>query len=247
MGNVIGSSAAITALLIAGPFASRSPEVRLSPRAQHLAPQLRRQLVTACADLAAQLGALGPSAWMIDARQTSSTDAFVARTGRARFEAAAVDARKVLWLQPSSALSRWPRLSEVLRHECVHLYLRSASIPPLPPALEEVVALGLSGQSSRIPRGPVLDAKALDVIVRRMERPTNRARYEQDLASLSSTFWPALSRLKPANLLRFLRVVGRDPRAWLQHPLDPRAPTITLGSALLKDARAHRAENARKD
>lgn len=137
----------------------------------------------ACATIDRALGVVRSSYAL---EQADSIEAFVARTGRARFEAAAT-LRKTIWLQPSAVLDRLPDLDLVLRHECVHAILRARGVPPLDVVLEEAVALELSGQASKLPPARAIASEEHDAIVLVLRSPKDRLVFEAAVARAAAT------------------------------------------------------------
>jgi hypothetical protein len=162
-------------------------------------PELTRWR-SACVAMAERLP--GPGVFRVRIRQATSIDDFVARSGRARFEAAAL-VGDVIWIQPAEVLGRFGDLDPIRRHECVHARLRHLRIPPLPRIVEEAVAIGLAGQ--RLPPAPPLtdtERAAAEAILR---SPTDRAELERTLARAFATIWPRLPKDDPAALVGVLR------------------------------------------
>lgn len=119
-------------------------------------------------------------------RVAESTDEFIARTGRPRFDAAA-SVGEVIWLQPVKVLDRLPELDGVLRHECVHVMLRARRVTPIDRIWEEAIALELSGQAARLAPAPVIAPPERAAINAALVRPKDRASYERALARAAST------------------------------------------------------------
>jgi len=130
--------------------------------------------------------ALGVTRSSYALEQADSIETFLARTGRARFEAAAT-LRTTIWLQPSSVLDRLPDLDLVLRHECVHAILRARGVPPLDVVLEEAVALELSGQASKLPPARAIGPEAHDAIAVVLRSPKDRLIFEAAVARAAAT------------------------------------------------------------
>lgn len=195
----------LAGLVLAGPFeatpARPSFDSTLEP------PEVRRWS-QACQDMAAKLG---PTAepWRAGLRRADSIEAFVKRTGRARFEAAAVVGRTI-WLQPRRIFERIPGADAIRRHECVHLYLRHLGLPPLNPALEEALAVGLSGQAARLPAGQQLSEQGLRRAGRVLAKPDSAAMLQSTLQDVVSTLWPRLKALAPNERLLKLRAAAQS-------------------------------------
>ncbi len=183
-------------------------------------PELRIEVETtvpgdglkmACSDVAANLGA-PPSPWRLTLRQASSVEEFAAKTGRARFEAAAL-AGPTIWLQPPHVLSRFDEAS-ILRHECVHAWLRAQKIPPLPRVIEESLAAWVSLQATRFPPAVKLDADQLLQAEKTLAAPKSAADLSGTLHRAAATMIPIFSRWRTENrLLGELRKLPAD-RAW---------------------------------
>ena len=175
------------ALLLLGAVAVRSVDVVAGESLAGESPLVER-VRSACAEIDALLGPdglpLGPR--HVTVEQSASTEAFVQRTRRARFEAAASVGMSV-WLQPAKVLDALGELEPVLRHECVHVILRARGVPPLPRADEEAVALTLSGQAARLPPAPPLTPEAWLEASAALARPRDRAVFERLLARVVAT------------------------------------------------------------
>lgn len=175
------------ALLLVGALASRSVDV-VAGESLGAESSLVERVREACAEIDVLLGpdGLPPRPRRVSVEQAPSTDAFVARTQRARFEAAAAVGWRV-WLQPANVLDTLGDIEPVLRHECVHVILRARAVPPLPRADEEAVALTLSGQAARLPPATPLTPEAWVEASAALARPRDRLAYERLLARIVST------------------------------------------------------------
>ncbi len=156
----------------------------------------------------------GPGVWRIRVRQASTIDEFVARTGRARFEAAAL-AGDTIWLQAAAVLDRFADLEPIRRHECVHARLRFLGLPPLPHVIEEAIALGISGQGVRLPPAAPLarDERAQAEAI--LTNPGDREIFENTLARAHATVWPKWRALARARRLSWLREIVFAKSAWV--------------------------------
>lgn len=204
-------------ILVVAPW-GLEPSVELRAPPGVLSPAERGRWEAACRDAAAALGGMPARRWQLSVERTRDPGDFAARTGRARFEAAAVSGGRLI-LQSRAVLARFARLQRVRRHECVHAWLRAAGIPPLPPILEELVAVGISGQAAGLPPAEPLKVGELPALRAEIARPRSRPRYRRLLARAVQTFWPALRRLSPKQRAGFLRQVGARPQQWLTAPL----------------------------
>lgn len=188
---------------------SRSPPAVQVEHARGLSRARVEQVEEACRSIGALLGA--DRALALGLAQASSVDDFAEQTRRARFEAAAMVGR-VLWLQPSSVLERLPDLDAILRHECVHAWLRALDVPPLPPTLEEALASGLAGQVARLPPGAPLSRAELAQSDGALRAPRDPAAAQHALGRAVSTFWPRLRALhQGGELVDTLRRAARGP------------------------------------
>jgi len=215
-------------LLVAGPFDAIAPRPVFDTKVE---PAETLRWTEACQRMAAKLGpSRGP--WQANLRRAQSIEAFVRHTGRSRFEAAAVVGRTI-WLQPRPVFERIPGSDAIRRHECVHLYLRHLGVPPLNPALEEALAIGLSGQAARLPAGRQLRAEGLRRAGAILAKPKDPAQLRSTLQDVVSTLWPRLQALSPRARLTQLRRAGAA-----KHGLGPFAspPRHTQGSAEPRDA-----------
>lgn len=185
--------------------------------APEVAPARAAALEAACLQVTSTLGPL-EAPLVLQVRQAPSVEAFVASTGRARFEAAAL-VQGVVWLQPEGVLARLADVDGVLRHECVHAWLRAHGLR-LPRLLEEALAVGASGQAARLPPAPPLTVAELEAVARELARPTGRAGYERAVARAAATFWPPLQGLEAGARAVLLRRIQAAPEAaWLDVPL----------------------------
>lgn len=202
----------VTVLLAAGPFTTAG--VKVEVEAKGLGDGEIARWRAACEDVAARLEITGR--WAVRVRRAASLADFSARTGRARFEAAAV-VQDTIWVQPAHVFERIPAAAGVRRHECVHLALRRLGVPPLPPALEEAVAVGVSGQAARLPAGRRLDAAGLRRANAALERPKRASDLQSNLRDAVSTLWPRLRSSTPRGLVERLRALAKAPD-WTRHP-----------------------------
>ncbi len=156
----------------------------------------------ACAEIDAMLGPAtgGGTRPVITVERAASIEQFVARTGRARFEAAALVGR-TLWIQP--VLEQLGDVDAVLRHECVHALLRARGVPPLDVIHEEAVALTLAGQAARLPPAPPLptDTAGRAALARALSKPASREAFEHALARVASTYAARVTALARAGEL----------------------------------------------
>lgn len=181
------------ALAGAGPFEAVSSPVIIDSEVD--ATEVARWR-TACEQVAQRMTPRGRP-WNLRLRQALTIEDFVRHTGRARFEAAAL-VQDTVWIQPKHILDRIPAADGVRRHECVHVGLRQLGIPPLPPALEEAVAAGLSGQAARLPPGTRLDRAGLIAANRVLTRPKSAEALQSALQDVVTTLWPELSVMPTA-------------------------------------------------
>lgn len=208
-------------LVAAGPFAG--PRLEVVVEANGIAATEAARWRAACREVATRLDT-PPGQWRVRLRRAPSVEAFAARTGRARFEAAAL-VGQTIWLQPAPVFERIPAASGVRRHECAHLALRRAGVPPLPDALEEAVAVGVSGQAARLPAGRALDAEGLRRASATLAKPRTAEALQASLRDAVSTLWPRLRDLEPEALVARLRALAAAPdwaTAALAEP--PRSP-----------------------
>ncbi len=194
-------------LLIAAQFSSPSIEIDASE-------ELRDSWKSACESVARELPG-EPGTWRIAIRQAATIEEFVARTGRARFEAAAL-AGDTIWLQAPAILDRFGDLDPIRRHECVHARLRFLGLPPLPRVVEEAIAIGISGQAARLPKAPPLDRREITKAEQILAAPRDRAIFERTLARAHATVWPKWSARQPDTRLAFLRELTSAGSAWVE-------------------------------
>ncbi|MCC7386037.1 MAG: hypothetical protein IT384_29585 [Deltaproteobacteria bacterium] len=188
---------------------SRSPPVVQVEPARGVSRARVEQVEEACRAIGALLGA--GRRLDLGLAQASSVDDFAQETRRARFEAAAMVGR-VLWLQPSSVLERLPDVEAILRHECVHAWLRALDVPPLPATLEEALACGLAGQVARLPPGAPLSRAELVPSDGALRAPRDPGAAQHALSRAASTFWPRLRALhQSGELVDTLRRAARGP------------------------------------
>jgi len=206
----------IAALSIAGPFEAPRLEVTVETS---LPPAEAERWRSACAEVAARLGG-GRGSWRVRVRRAKSVAAFAKATGRPRFEAAAL-VGDTIWVQPARIFERLPDAPGVRRHECVHLFLRRAEVPPLPRALEEAVAMGVAGQAARLPAGRKLGAEGLRRANRALERPTSLEQLQTNLQDVVSTLWPGLRAHPGRELLEALKALA-GAEDWAEAALRPR-------------------------
>lgn len=196
-------------LLIVMALAAAAPELRIEVAggSQESAEALR----IACNDVAATLGP-PPSPWRLELRQAKSVDEFAERTGRARFEGAAL-VGPMIWLQPQAVLAKFDAPA-IFRHECVHAWLRAQKIPPLPRVVEESLAAWVSLQAAKFPPAQKLDAAELAAAEKTLSAPRNDAELSKVLHRAAATMVPIFSRwTAEKRLLQELRIVAATP-AW---------------------------------
>lgn len=155
---------------------------------------------SACREIDAMLGPppSPASRHTVTVERAPSIEAFVERTRRARFEAAALVGR-TMWIQP--VLEQLGDVDAVLRHECVHAILRARGVPPLEVIEEEAVALTLSGQAARLPPAPALERADRAELSRTLRAPRSRDAFERALARVVATYAARVTALARAGQL----------------------------------------------
>lgn len=170
-------------------------------------PQLdadrRREVEIACTEIFSYLGQDNRS-FRVQSRQAKTPSEFRQRTGRPTFEAAAVQG-DTLWLQPEYILLQQRNAQVIFRHECVHLWFRTQDPHTLPPLLEEVLALGISGQAAVLAPAKRLSGAECLIAERARASPKDRAAYETWMRRAVTTFWTPIAQRPKAQI-----------RAWLQ-------------------------------
>ena len=169
----------------------------------NLGPDRRREVDIACTEIFAYLGQ-NNRIFRVQSRQAKTSSEFRQRTGRPTFEAAAV-LGDTLWLQPESILLRQRNAQVIFRHECVHLWFRVRDSHTLPPLLEEVLALGISGQAASLAPAKRLSGTECLTAEQARANPKDRAAYETWMRRAVTTFWTPIAKLPAAQI-----------RSWLQ-------------------------------
>lgn len=191
---------------------------RVSPE---ISPHRQEQVQRACGEIFVRMAPpVRESEFQL--RQAKDAQDFAEQTGRPAFEAAAVR-HLTLWLQPETILAQQQDVEAIVRHECVHLWFRVHHRTALPFLLEEVLALGLSGQAARIAPAPALHGDECEQAERARAHPSSRTSYEAWMSRAVSTYWRNLSQLSVAEL-----------RDWLQSP--EHAPASASGSPVTSPA-----------
>lgn len=176
--------------------------------APQVSAERRQAAAIACEEIFSRLGGNFGNA-KAHLRQAQSAADFQRRTGRPVFEAAAV-LHDTIWLQPEEILRRQPDVRVIFRHECVHLWFRLSGFGALPPLLEEVFALGFSGQAATLaPARPLVGTECRQAEAARAQ-PKNRTDYETWMRRAVSTFWGAVAKQSPAETRRWLDLRRHD-------------------------------------
>lgn len=206
----------VVAWLLASPSPFDPPPARVQFEAAPgaLNPLETADWQSACLAIAQSLGGPPQRRWRVEVIRSPTIEAFTRATGRARFDAAAVEGDR-LYLQNRKTLARFPSLTRIRRHECVHLWLRAAGVPPLPRIFEEAIAVGLAGQISELPFREPLRPSEINAAEAILRRPQNPKVYREELARAVASFWPLIAELSPKARGEALRTIGAAPSDWL--------------------------------
>lgn len=178
----------------------------------------------------AVIEALGPlptrtTAWLELAADPAD---FARRSGRRAFEAAAF-VPPTIWLQSEAVLARLPHVDDILRHECVHLWLDAQGLSTLPDMISEALAAGMAGQAARLPPADPFRPEEWHEANARLRHPAGKGQHQADVARALATYWPTLATLQARERLTWLRHAagaareGRMPaaRGSIQRPTTP--------------------------